>query len=175
MSPPRHRHDPLKNLVGFLVGDVHYAVPIAQVREIANPLDIVELPHAPIAVCGVADYRGEVVPVIDMRVRFGLSATTVTRRTKWIILDIGDRRAALVVDAVSEVFGTGGADLKPAPALGGGEDARGIAGVSNYSGRLVFVLATHRLRELTDPLAAMGSIGPGSMLPSSLMPKSSAP
>jgi purine-binding chemotaxis protein CheW len=62
----RHRHDPSKSLVGFVVGDVHYAVPIARVREIANALEIVPLPHAPREVVGVADYRGEVVPVIDL-------------------------------------------------------------------------------------------------------------
>ena len=70
--PQRQRHDPSKNLVGFIVGDVHYAVSIHRVREIANPLQLVALPKAPRAVTGVADYRGEVVPVIDLRVRFGL-------------------------------------------------------------------------------------------------------
>jgi hypothetical protein len=58
------------------------------------------------------------------------------------------------------VFGTGGAELRPAPSLGGGDDVRGIAGVANHAGGLVFVLDTGRLRELTDPLAAAGKIGP---------------
>jgi purine-binding chemotaxis protein CheW len=171
----RHRHDPLKNLVGFLVGDVHYAVPIARVKEIANPLEIVALPHAPGAVCGVADYRGDVVPVVDMRVRFGLGPTVVTRRTKWIVVDVGDRFCAMVVDGVTEVFGTVGAELRPAPALGGGEDVRGIAGVTTHLGGLVFVLDIRRLRELTEPLVAAGAIGPGASIPSSLLPKATSP
>ena len=54
---PRQRHDPTKNLVGFLVGDVAYAVRIEAVREILNPLDVVELPRAPSAVRGVASFR----------------------------------------------------------------------------------------------------------------------
>jgi purine-binding chemotaxis protein CheW len=179
MDSHRHRHDS-KSLVGFVVGDVQYAVPIARVVEIANPLQIVALPHAPKAVCGVADYRGDVVAVVDLRIRFGLDETPRTRRTKWIVVDVGpytvgspqgvasvERVVALVVDAVTEVFGTGGADLRPAPALGGGEDVRGIVGVTAHGGGLVFVLDTARLRELTEPLVAAGSIAPrrASLLP----------
>jgi purine-binding chemotaxis protein CheW len=186
----RHRHDPYKNLVGFVVGEVDYAIAIARVREISNPLGLVALPHAPRSVIGVADYRGEVVPVVDLRRRFGLAPTEVTRKTKWLIIDVGPnpggedhaeaastfRRTqartrppeteskplwqspllALVVDAVTEVFGTGGADLRPAPGLGAGEDARGLAGVASHRGGLVFVLDTGRMRDLAEAVAAVG-------------------
>lgn len=146
----RHRHDPSKDLVGFLVGDVMYAVHIAVVREIVNPLPVVDLPRAPATVKGVADYRGEVVPVVDLRERFGLSPQPASRRTKWIVLDTGAhpigaktptvRHAALVVDAMTEVFGLAGGELRPAPPLGDGDDARGIEGVTTLGSRLVFVL-----------------------------------
>jgi purine-binding chemotaxis protein CheW len=160
----RHRHDPSKDLVGFLVGDVMYAVRIEVVREIVNPLTVVDLPRAPATVKGVADYRGEVVPVIDLRERFGLPPVAVCRKTKWIVLDVGPRRppagasppahaapsapsvppagryAALVVDAVTEVFGLAGGELRPAPPLGSGDEARGIEGVTTLGSRLVFVL-----------------------------------
>src|SRR5688500_2517718 len=116
---PRHRHDPSKNLVGFLVGEVTYAVRIEVVREIVNPLEVVALPRAPKAVLGVADYRQIVVPVIDLRSRFGLPPAPTSRKTKWIVLDVlpappsstsgpaslvVGKYAALVVDAVTEVF-----------------------------------------------------------------------
>jgi purine-binding chemotaxis protein CheW len=169
METHRHRHDPLKNLVGFVLGDVHYAVPIARVREIANPQELVELPHAPHSVAGVADYRGEVVPVVDMRARFGLPEREVSRRTKWIVVDLGDRLAALVVDGVTEVFGSAGMELRPPPQLGGGEDVRGIAGVTKHGAKLVFVLDTERIHELTESLAASGALGPGR--PPSLLPR----
>ena len=159
-APHRVRHDPSKSLVGFIVGDVHYAVAIQRVREIANPLTLVTLPKAPPAVSGVADYRGEVVPVIDLRVRFGLPAVPATRRTKWIVVEVQSRFVALVVDAVTEVFGTGGAELRPAPALGSGDDLRGITGVTNHMGTLTFVLETTRFGELTEPLVASGAIRP---------------
>ncbi|MGH7293505.1 MAG: chemotaxis protein CheW [Polyangiaceae bacterium] len=159
--PLRQRHDPSKNLVGFVVGDVEYAVAIARVKEITNPLPIVPLPHPPPAVGGVADFRGEVIPVVELRRRFGLTVAPASRRTKWIIVDASGRLIALVVDGVTEVFGTGGAELRPAPTLGGGDDLRGLAGVASHAGGLVFVLDLARLRELTDPLAAAGAIGPG--------------
>jgi purine-binding chemotaxis protein CheW len=160
MNPHRQRHDPSKSLVGFLVGDVSYAVPIASVREITNPLAIVELPHAPHAVAGVADFRGEVIPVVDLRVRFGLTASVRTRRTKWIVVDVGDRAVALVVDGVTEVFGTGGVDLRPPPPLGTGEDVRGIAGVLTRDKALVFVLETTGVRQLTAAVATPAELGP---------------
>ena len=176
---PRQRHDPTKNLVGFLVGDVAYAVRIETVREIVNPLDIIELPRAPISVRGVASFRGEVVPVIDLRIRFALDAGGATRRNKWIIIDVAPkpkiiphepaprptagRFVALVVDSVTEVFGTGGEAIRPAPALGTGDDLRGIEGVATYSGGLVFVLDVRAFNAVADE--ALRDIPPSSAAP----------
>lgn len=181
----RHRHDPSKDLVGFLVGDVMYAVRIDVVREIVNPLTVVDLPRAPKAVKGVADYRGEVVPVIDLRERFGLPPRAGSRKTKWIVLDVGPRRialgpaatpqhgnagraqdqaaaaaaaaaryAALIVDSVTEVFGLAGGELRPAPPLGPGDDARGIEGVTTLGERLVFVLDARAFGAVTQAALA---------------------
>jgi purine-binding chemotaxis protein CheW len=157
MNPHRYRHDPSKNLVGFVIADVSYAVPIAAVREISNPLVVVELPHASPSVIGVTDYRGSVITVIDMRVRFGLPALEVTRRTKWIVVNVENRLAALAVDAVTEVFGASGAELAPAPPLGGGDDLRGIVGVTNHGGHMIFVLDLTCLKDLTAPIADAGT------------------
>jgi purine-binding chemotaxis protein CheW len=166
VAPQRQRHDPSKNLVGFVVGEVEYAVEIARVKEIANPLEVVALPHPPPAVMGVADYRGDVVPVVDLRARFGLPPAPATRKTKWIVVDVSGRLVAIVVDAVTEVFGSASAGLRPAPPLGAGDDLRGIAGVTGHREGLVFVLDPGRLRDLTEPLAAAGRIGPSAPPPS---------
>lgn len=179
---PRYRHDPSKDLVGFLVGDVMYAVRIDVVREIVNPLMVVDLPRAPHAVKGVADYRGEVVPVVDLRERFGLQPALPSRKTKWIVLDVGPesgdgrvgaawspeqkaaqpvRYAALVVDSVSDVFGLAGGELRPAPPLGSGDDMRGIEGVTTLGSRLVFVLDARAFSADAEivPLAAADVAG----------------
>lgn len=158
MATGKHRPDPQKSLVGFIVEEVHYAVPIAAVREIVNPLELTPLPHSPAAVAGVADHRGEVIPVVDLRTRFGLPPARDQRRSKWILVGVEDRTVGLIVDSVTEVFGTGGAQLKPPPALGGGDDVRGIMGVTSHEDALVFVLDLGRFEGLVAPLDVAGLI-----------------
>ncbi len=154
----RHRSDPQKNLVGFVVGPVSYAIDIARVREIVNPLEVTPLPHMPLEVAGVTDHRGEVIPVIDLRVRFGLEPTENARSTKWILLHAGgDRSVGIVVDSVTEVFGAQ-EGVRPTPEVGGNRDVRGIGGVVTHNGRLTFVLETGRFIELFESLAASGVI-----------------
>jgi purine-binding chemotaxis protein CheW len=150
----RHRPDPQKNLVGFVVGDVHYAIDIARVREIVNPMSLTALPHTPSEVAGVADHRGEVIPILDLRVRFGLEPSTPSRSTKWILVSGTDHAVGLIVDRMTEVFGTGGEDLRPTPAVGGNQDVRGIVGVVSHNGALTFVLDIGRF------LAVAASIAP---------------
>jgi len=141
-SSSRYRTDQTKNLVGFFVGDVRYAIAIERVREIVNPLPMVSLPHAPPEVVGVADHRGEVLPVVDLRVRFGLPPVVHTRKTKWIIVRVNARRqpVALVVDVVTDVFGAGERDERAVPEIGAGVDTRGIQAVYTYEKQLVFVI-----------------------------------
>ena len=154
------RADPQKSLVGFLVGDVHYALDIARVREIVNPLPVTPLPHTPAEVSGVADHRGEVVPILDLRARFGLPGAE-SRSKKWILVRTPNGAVGLVVDAVTEVFGLGGDELMPVPEVGGTKDGRGLAGGVTHAGRLTFVLDASRFVEVVDSLAASGAL-PGS-------------
>lgn len=155
---PRHRTEAQKSLVGFVVGPVSYAVDIARVREIVNPLDVTPLPHMPSEVAGVADHRGEVIPVIDLRVRFGLEHAENGRNTKWILLHAGgERSVGIIVDSVTEVFGAI-EGIRPTPEVGGNRDLRGIAGVVTHNGRLTFVLETARFIEIFEALSASGMV-----------------
>lgn len=148
----RRRGDRSKNLVGFTIADVQYAVDIQRVREILNPLPIVPLPHAPPAVLGVADHRGEVVPVLDVRRRFGLPPKGNGRRTKWIVVSLGERLVGLLVDSVTDVFGAAEPDQRSVPEIGVGDAARGIAAVYAYDGKLVFVLDVDRIAAVAEIL-----------------------
>ncbi len=155
---------PERQLVLFGVGNVVYGLPIERVREVVNPQSVVELPHAPAAIVGVADHRGEVVPVVDLRTKFGLAPLgewEAQRRVKWIMIDVADhvdaqRLVAIVVDVVHNVH-PAREPLRPAPPLGGGEADRGIAGVlprgSGADRGLIFVLDIEPLRALAVPIA----------------------
>jgi purine-binding chemotaxis protein CheW len=148
----RRRTDRSKNLVGFRIAGVSYAVDILRVREIINPLPIVPIPHAPPAVLGVSDHRGEVVPILDVRRRFGLPPADLSRKGKWIVVELGDRLVGLVVDSVTEVFGAGPADQRSVPSIGVGDSARGIAAVYAYHEELVFVLDVDRIAAVAEVL-----------------------
>jgi purine-binding chemotaxis protein CheW len=93
-------------------------------------------------------------------VRYGLPPTTESGRTKWILVGMEGRTVGLMVDQVTEVFASTDAELRPAPVLGGGEEERGIAGVTTHLGEMVFVLDLDRFddlaRVLTEPPARPG-------------------
>lgn len=138
-----------KTLVGFHVGDIHYAVDISQVVQIVRPGSVEALPHLPPAVLGLSDYRGEVIPVVDLRQRFGLPPSRGGRE-KWIVVRVGHRNAALVVDGVTDVVGTAGGEIKPAPSVGEGDDLRGILGIVTVREKMTFVLDLEKLQSTLD-------------------------
>jgi purine-binding chemotaxis protein CheW len=150
MREKKERPDPNKSLVGFIVGDVSYAVPITAVKEIVNPATLTTLPHLPPAVAGVADHRGDVIVVVDLRARFGLGVLQDQTRSRWVLVNVAGRSVGLIVDQVTEVFGTGGEQVRAAPALGSGDDMRGIIGVISHDGSLTFVLDVSRFEALTS-------------------------
>lgn len=140
-----------KSLVGFEVGGVPYAVDIQRVREILRPLPTLPLPHVPMTVVGVVDHRGDVVPIIDLRIRFGLPPRT-GREVRWIIVSRGARLSGLVVDRVTEVFGAGNPASREVPEIETGQEARGIVGAYSHRGRLVFVLDADKLTSVAENL-----------------------
>ncbi len=153
MAGNKQRPDLQKSLVGFVVGDVLYAIGIGAVREIVNPVTLTELPHAPSAVSGVMDHRGEVVPVVDLRVRFGLPRLSDPRRAKWILVDMGGRLVGLAVDRVTDVFGSTSEEIHAAPTLGQGDEQRGILGVTKHEGVLAFVLDINCFDVVIQPMS----------------------
>lgn len=134
------------------MGDVSYAVPISHVREIINPAPLVAFPHAPEFVAGVADYRGEVTTVIDLGRYLGQPrAERRSYKAKWVVIQAGDAPVALVVDHVTDVFGTQGRALLPPPPLTG-SDQRGVLGVLNHLGTLTYVVDVGRFEAVTASL-----------------------
>ncbi len=143
--------DPQKSLVLFVVGDVHYAIGISQVAELVSPLPVTQLPHTPPEISGVADHRGEVIPVLDMRAHFALPQVPPSRSTRWILVHTGVRLVGLVVDKVIDVIGTKSEDMRPS--TGAGRDVRGISTVTHYNGVLVFILDVKRFTDIVEDIA----------------------
>jgi purine-binding chemotaxis protein CheW len=119
----------LVQLCTFRVGGEDYAVDIMRVKEIIQPLPITRVPRAPAFVEGVVRLRGDVIPIVDVRRRFGLPPSEATRKTKFLIVTVAGRRLGLVVDEVTEVLRLPRGDIRPAPSLVGLDAPRFFAGV----------------------------------------------
>lgn len=141
-----------KNLVGFEVDQIAYAADIHRVREIIRPLPLIPLPLMPDGVVGVADHRGHVMPVVDVRRRFDLKGAGFGGNSRWVIVGRGERLVGLVVDRVSEVFGVEGAQERAVPELGKSQGLRGITTAYVHQGALVFIVDLDRLTDVTEEL-----------------------
>ncbi|MDH3199794.1 MAG: chemotaxis protein CheW [Myxococcales bacterium] len=146
-----------KDLIRVEVGSVSYALQVSRIREIVNPLSIVELPRERDFVLGVADYRDEIVAVVDLRGLFDLPRQEPTRRTKWVIVESSHRLIAIVVDAVLDVFSSAEHGERDVPVLDERHRARGITSAYKHASGLVFLLNADRLAE-----PAM-ELGPGEL------------
>ena len=155
------RAGPLVQLCTFRVGGENYAIDIMRVREIIHPLPITPVPRAPAFVDGVIRLRGDVIPVIDVRKRFGLPATPATRKSRFLVVNVAGRRIALVVDEVREVLRLPRGEIRPAPPLGAPGGPRfflGVCGGDRSGGRGGAALRLLlNVKALLDP-AAPGEI-----------------
>jgi len=136
-----------KDLIRVEVDTVLYAIEVASIREIVNPLPLIDLPRERPFVLGVSDYREQVVAVVDLRRLFGLPAQQTSRRTKWIILETGATLVGVVVDAVLDVFSSAENEQREVPVLDGRHRGRGITSAYRHEDRLVFLLDPERLVE----------------------------
>ena len=136
-----------KDLVRVEVDGVLYALEVSRIREIVNPLPLVDLPRERAFVLGVADYRDEVVPVVDLRRFFGVNEAEPSRRTKWIILEADARLVGVVVDAVIDVFSSAEHRQRHVPVLDERHRERGITSAYRHEEQLVFLLDASRLAE----------------------------
>ena len=121
--------EPLVQLCAFRVGDHEYAIDLMRVREIIQPLPITPVPRAPEYVEGVINLRGQIIPLVDVRKRFGIGDQPASRQTRFLIVNLAGRVLALVVDAVLEVMRIPRSVIRPTPALAGAGGSRLFLGV----------------------------------------------
>jgi purine-binding chemotaxis protein CheW len=132
-----------KYLTFSLAGE-EYGIGILKVREIIGMMTVTPVPQTPEFVKGVINLRGKVIPVIDLRLRFGLEATTYTERTCIIVVEIdgdsGSVPMGIVVDAVSEVLNIRGADIENTPTFGVKLNTDFILGMAKTGGGVKILL-----------------------------------
>ncbi len=127
-------------LVTFRLAKEEYSIDILRVQEIIRHMEITRVPKAPDFVDGVINLRGRVIPVLDLRKRFGLPVNERTDETRIIVVDINDKTVGFKVDAVSEVLRLAADKVEPPPSLVAGIDSEYIKGVGKMEGRLIILL-----------------------------------
>jgi purine-binding chemotaxis protein CheW len=133
----------------FQLENEEYGLEILRVQEIKGYSKVTPLPNTPPEVKGVMNLRGAVVPILDLRTRFGLRAAEYTRFTVIIVVTVGPKVVGLVVDAVSDVLNVGARELVPTPDLGAGVDTSFMTGMAHAGDRLITLLNVDRLVGLT--------------------------
>jgi len=127
-------------IVVFELGTEHFGVAIAAVESIIKMQDITRLPHSPSFVEGVTNLRGKVLPVIDLRKRFGLPAGKDTKDNRIVVVTLEGNEVGMVVDGVSEVLTIQDANIEPAPHMTITVDSNFITGIAKLGSRLVILL-----------------------------------
>lgn len=133
--------------VAFRLGQEDYAVPILQVQEIIRSENITWLPRKPAYVLGVINLRGEIIPIIDLRTKFGLKAILATRTTRILVTQINGRLVGLVVDLVHEVLDVAEnqIDLEPEILHADRRLARYVKGMAKVEKHIYVILDLQRV------------------------------
>ena len=137
--------DATREVLVFVLGKEEYAVDILKVQEIRGYDKVTTLPSAPAFLKGVLNLRGIIVPVVDLRVKFGLAEARYDTFTVVIILKIASRVIGIVVDSVSDVVRLAANEVKPAPQLGAMVDSSFLAGVATQAERMILLLDIEKL------------------------------
>ena len=134
-----------RQLVVFRLHNEEFGVEITKVREIIKPRHITRLPHVDDYIEGVTNLRGEVIPVICLRKRFGISAQENTQDTRIIILEVNENRVGFIVDAVTETLRLPETSIEPPPSSVAGLKSDYLAGVGKLDDRLLILLEVDKI------------------------------
>ncbi|AIS57876.1 chemotaxis protein CheW [Vibrio coralliilyticus] len=144
-----------QEFLSFVLGDDEYGVPILDVREVRGWSSVREVPNSPDYMLGVLEIRGEYVPIVDLRSRFGLPPAQISATTVVIVLNDAEMHPlGIIVDGVSEVYPLTDEQIKPAPHVSHSVDhsyIRGIASVENGHLILIKLEALFDVSELVVP------------------------
>jgi len=151
--------DTCEQYLTFMLAGEEYGVDILRVQEIKGWDKVTRIPHTPDYVLGVINLRGAVVPILDLRRRFGLDSVDFGPTTVVIVVRItsglAERTVGMVVDAVSEVYDVDAADTKPPPDVCGGVDTIFVKALATIEEKMLILLDIDRLisNSISDEIA----------------------
>jgi purine-binding chemotaxis protein CheW len=152
---PENRSNALRNeqknssqFVGFQLSDQEYAFRIEQIREIVILKQVTRTPQVPSYVEGVSNLRGKIIPIISLRLLFGLGNKAIDDETRTIVVNVGDRTMGYTVDSVSQVMRIQEENIQPAPDAITSGGANYIGGLANLEDRMIVIL---EIDELLNP------------------------
>lgn len=134
-----------REYLAFKLGSDEYGIDIQRVQEIRSYEPPTRIAHAPHFVKGVVNLRGTIVPIVDLRLKFGLDTAHYDAFTVVIVLHVGRRVMGLVVDAVDDVITLDASQHRPVPALDNGVPAEHLQAIGTLDNRLLMLLDVDKL------------------------------
>ncbi len=144
----------------FGMSGEEYGLEVLRVREIVGMADITSVPRVPSFIKGVINLRGEVIPVMDLRLKFGMPTGERTPDNCIVVATLGGTDIGLIVDRVSEVFDISAEEIQEMPSLGADVDTGFILGIGKVGNRVIILLNADRLLGATElPALALARAG----------------
>ncbi|GGY59956.1 chemotaxis protein CheW [Marinobacter zhanjiangensis] len=138
-----------REFLTFRLGEEEYAIDILKVQEIRGYGGVTRIARAPSFIKGVINLRGTIIPIVDLRDRFGVGELTYDEFTIVIVLNLSDRVVGIVVDSVSDVMRLTEDHIRPAPDFSTAVDTRYIEGLADMDDGMVIVLEINGM--MSDP------------------------
>jgi purine-binding chemotaxis protein CheW len=140
----------IREFLAFELGDEEYGVDILRVQEIRSYEQPTRMVNAPEHILGVVNLRGVIVPIVDMRIQFGLREVKYDDFTVVIVLNIGHKVVGMVVDAVSDVITLTPEQLRPAPDIAGTIDSSAVLALGTVNDRMLILLDIEKVMGTAD-------------------------
>ncbi|UUA72790.1 chemotaxis protein CheW [Cellvibrio sp. QJXJ] len=135
----------VQEFLTFSLGDENYAIDILTVKEIRGYESVTKIANAPPFIKGVINLRGDIVPIVDLRIKFNVGQVTYDEFTIVIVLHIRSRIVGIVVDGVSDVVGLSKEQLRPPPDFGVAFNSRYLLGLASVDEQMIILVDINEL------------------------------
>ncbi|QZA82785.1 chemotaxis protein CheW [Deefgea piscis] len=139
-----------RELLVFALGKEEYGIDILKVQEIRGYDAVTSIANSPVFIKGVINLRGNIVPIVDLRIKFGLGNVVYDQFTVVIIINVSQRTMGIVVDGVSDVMTLASDQLRSAPEFGSALDTAYILGLGTVENRMIILVDIEKLMTSAD-------------------------